>query len=306
MEEYIKIIESIIPDLIKTELVSESSNKVFKIEKQDGEVLYAKFYQNNSSHIDNELKLYSLVDNKYLKDVTYQSEEYNMAIFKELKGKTLDELNEEEILKYSSVIVDSVYDYINTISKNKADGYGFLDRNLNGKFKEFKEFLILRQDETSSQLNDYKMLSVLDKIIFEKYNNIIVPDNSIIPIDTNMKNVMVTDKEEIKFIDPGEMISGPVLMAYGDFTAHCYKTKFYDELIQKLNLNETDEKLLRIYAIFSSLNILAFLSKLGVDNLDKVIPYGNKYSFYDLIYDHLDHLDISENYVKKYNIIKRK
>lgn len=300
MEEYIKIIKSIIPDSIKIELVSESSNKVFRIEKQNGEVLYAKFYQNNSSHIDNELKLYNLVDNKYLKEVVYQSDIHNMAVFKELNGKTLDELTEEEIIKYSSVIIDSVCNYIDSISKNKTSGYGFLDTNLNGKYNDFKQFLQIRQDETSSQLYKYEMLSSLDKIIFENYSSIIVPDNSIIPIDTNMKNVMVTNKEEIKFIDPGEMISGPVLMAYGDFTAHCYKTKFYDELLKKLNLNETDEKLLRIYAIFSSLNILAFLSKLGVENLDKVIPYGNRYSFYDLIYDHLDHLNISESYVKKY------
>ena len=51
-------------------------------------------------------------------------------------------------------------------------------------------------------------------------------------------------------------------------------------------------KRLRIYAIFSSLNILAFLKKSGVNDLDKVVPYGNKYTFYDLIKDHLKELEI--------------
>ena len=51
-------------------------------------------------------------------------------------------------------------------------------------------------------------------------------------------------------------------------------------------------KRLRIYAVFSSLNILAFLKKLGVDDLESVIPYGNSYSFYNLIRDHLNELGI--------------
>ena len=31
---------------------------------------------------------------------------------------------------------------------------------------------------------------------------------------------------------------------------------------------------------------------MGVDNLENVIPYGNQYSFYSLIKEHLDELGI--------------
>jgi len=81
-------------------------------------------------------------------------------------------------------------------------------------------------------------------------------------------------------------------MGYGDFVAHTYKTELYDLLVEKLKLSQDDEKRLRIYAIFSSLNVLAFLKNLGVDDLQNVIPYGNKYSFYSLIEEHLETLEI--------------
>ena len=62
--------------------------------------------------------------------------------------------------------------------------------------------------------------------------------------------------------------------------------------MERLKLSEDDKKRLHIYAIFSSLNVLAFLRKLGVENLKQVIPYGNKHTFYSLIVEHLKELGI--------------
>lgn len=300
MEKYInKIQESITTPVTNIELISETSNKVFKITLESGEILYAKFYEGNSYHIDNELKVYDLVDNKYLKEIYFKSLDYKMAIFKELIGKTVDELNEEEIDKYGDKIIDSIIEYFTSISKTKTEGYGSLNNELKGNYNSFIEFLKTRQGETSKELNKYKELSIISKLIFEKFEDILTPDNSLVPIDTNMKNIMVLNTGEIKFIDPGEMISAPILMGYGDFIAHSYKTKLYKKLISRLNLTETEEKLVRIYAIFSSLNILAFLNKLGVEHLEEVIPYGNSETFQNLIIDHLSHLDINEDTIKK-------
>ena len=125
-------------------------------------------------------------------------------------------------------------------------------------------------------------------------SDIINSDNSLVPIDTNLKNIMVLKNGDIKFCDPGEMISGPILMGYGDFVAHVYKTQLYDKLIEKLQLDYNQEKLLRIYAIFSSLNILAFLKRIGINDLDKQIPYGNTYTFYQLISEHLKSLGLAD------------
>lgn len=294
MEKYIKIIK----DKLNTksiELVSNTNNIVFKVIAEDNEVLYTKFYLNNSTHIDHELFLYDILDNNYLKDVVLSSNKPKFAIFKELKGKTLDELSKEELQAFKEQIIDSVIYFYETISKKKIEKYGLLDNNMNGTSESFKEFIIKRQTDTENILKDYPVLNSAFSSIYNKYNSLITEDNSLVPIDTNAKNIMITEDNKIKFIDPGELISGPVLMGYGDFVAHTYKTEIYDTLIDKLNLSKEDLKRLRIYAIFSSLNILAFLKNLGVDDLMNVIPYGNTYTFYELINDHLNELNICDN-----------
>lgn len=291
--KYELIIRSVLKNNVSNiQLISETSNKVYKVQMQDGDTLYAKFYQGNSTHIDNELHIYDLVDNKYLKEVIYKSSKPKMAIFKELVGKTVDELSIEELEVNSDLIISNICDYFNSLSIHKTEGYGLLDTNLKGQYESFYEFLKERQSNTSAILAEYKELSDIFDKIFDKYQTIIHPDNSLIPIDTNLKNIMVLNDGTIKFVDPGEMISGPLLMGYGDFVAHTYKTILYDKLITKLGLTDEQEKLLRIYAVFSSLNILAFLKKIGVNNLDEIVPYGNKYTFYELIKEHLKYLDI--------------
>ena len=68
--------------------------------------------------------------------------------------------------------------------------------------------------------------------------------------------------------------------------------ELYDYLNERLNLSSDDEIRLRIYAIFSSLNVLAFLKSNGVDELSNIIPYGNKYTFFELIKKHLETLGL--------------
>lgn len=294
--DYELMIKNILKNKVESILlVTDTNNKVYKVKTVDNEILYVKFYEGSSTHIDNELKIYNLVDNKYLKEIVYISDSLKIAIFKELIGKTVAELSDDELNKFSDKIIYSVCDFFEGISSNKVNGYGLLDEQLNGKHNNFYEFLESRQQETSLVLKEYKELTHLFDTIYNKYRDIIKSDNSIVPIDTNLNNIMVLNDGSVKFCDPGEVISGPILMGYGDFVAHTYKTLLYDKLMKKLKLDDTDEKLLRIYAIFSSLNILAFLKKNGVNELDKVIPFGNKYTFYDLISEHLEYLDIKKD-----------
>lgn len=289
MKKYFEIIKKIVKEqILDIKCISDTNNKVFKI-RLESKNLYAKFYEGKSIHKDNELKLYDLIDNSLLKEVYYKEQDF--AIFEELTGKTLDELSEDELKDNCKMIIDNICNYYSEMQNNKTNGYGILDENLNGKYSNFLEFLKERQQNTSNTLKDYNELQITN-LIFEKYSDIIKQDNSLVPIDTNFKNIMLQNDKTVKFVDPGEMISGPILMGYGDFVAHSYKTILYDELIFRLNLNEEDMKLLRIYAIFSSLNILAFLKNNGVDNLSEIIPYGNKYTFYELIKEHMKYLEL--------------
>ncbi len=293
LDKYKKIINQVLDNEVEEiSLVTNTSNIVFKVVKKDKTVLYAKFYMHNSSHIDHELDLYNLIDNKYLKELVYSSNEYNMAIYKELKGKTVYELTDEEKSLYADKIVCSLVEFFSQVSKIKTEGYGLLNQDMKGMSTDFKEFIISRQNDTANNLKAYSYLSGIFKTIYDEYEDIIIGSNTLTPIDTNMQNIMILDDGTVKFIDPGELISAPILMGYGDFVAHTYKTILYDKLVDKLNLNSNDEKLLRIYAIFSSLNILSFLYKNGVNNLENVIPYGNKYTFSELITDHMEKLNL--------------
>ena len=290
--KFIDIIKETLGDVISIDLVSQTSNIVFKVLTEKYGTLYAKFYLNKSSHIDHEIHLYDMIDSKYLKEVLFISEKHDFAIFKELKGKTIDELTLDEINEYKEQIIDSLIYFYETVGKQRVNGYGLLDSNMNGTSKSFEDFIVNRQIGTEEVLKEYPILNSAFSNIYSKYKSLIIGDNFLVPIDTNAKNIMVTENGDIKFIDPGELISGPKLMGYGDYVAHTYKTELYDCLIRKLNLDEDDMKRLRIYAIFSSLNILAFLKKLGIDDLEHVVPYGNKYSFYDLIKEHLYELGV--------------
>ena len=293
-KEYIDIIKNALDgDVMKVDLVSQTSNIVFKVQTEKYGIVYAKFYLNRSSHIDNEMHLYSLLNQKYLKEPIVSSENPKFAIFKELKGKVLDELSPEEITANKEKIVDSLIYFYETIGSQKTKGFGILDENMNGTSESFQDFIVKRQTGTEEVLKGYPVLGTAFSEIYKKYGTLLVGANSLVPIDTNAKNVMLTDSGDVKFIDPGELISAPKLMGYGDFVAHTYKTELYDSLIKKLNLSKEDEQRLRIYAVFSSLNVLAFLKNLGVSDLDKVIPYGNKYTFYSLIEEHLKELGIN-------------
>ncbi len=296
MEEYITIIQNL-RDVLKEELediqlVSQSSNLVFSAKTKNHGVLYIKFYLNRSSHIDHEMALYDILDPSFLKEAIYSSIDPKFMVFQELKGKTLDQLDSREIHKNQEKIVDSVISFYESIGKNPVKGYGLLDEQLHGKSNSFLDFLTKRQMDTEKVLQDYPVLGDAFSKMYSKYSDILVGDSSLVPIDTNMKNIMLCDSGEIKFIDPGELISGPILMGYGDFVAHTYQTPLCDALLQKLHLGEEDLKRLHIYAVCSSLNILAFLKKLGCENLEEVIPYGNTKPFVELIKDHLQKLGL--------------
>ena len=288
-----KIMELLDGDCENIELVSQTSNIVFKAETQKYGRVYIKIYLHHSSHIDHELYIYSLLEKEYLKELIISSEDPKIAIFKELKGKTLDELSLEELKEYKEKIIESVIHFYESIGKCKAKGYGILDEKRQGTSSIFLDFIQKRQLDTQNNLQGYNLLDDAFTRIIMRYKDLLLSDNSLVPIDTNAKNIMVTEQGEIKFIDPGELISGPILMGYGDFAAHIYKTELYECLINKLSLSKDDEIRLHIYAVFSSLNILAFLKKMGVTDLKSVIPFGNKYSFYKLIEEHLQAIDIN-------------
>ena len=300
MDKYINQIENFFNSKIQIlEKISDTNNLVFKIEANK-KVYYLKIYNNNAMHIDNEIMLYTILpdkDKKYFKNLVFSnymdSDTTKFAVFNEIQGQTLAELLDENKIDEdlaNKISVDLI-DYFNILSNVKTNKYGILNHSLEGKYDNFLKFLYEYQFPTTTTLFLNKKTRHLSSLPFKLLadNADILNENktSITPIDSNFKNIIITKDQEVKIIDPGAINSAPIAMGYGELIAHSYGTIIYDKLIKNLGLNKLEIKRLNIYAVFSLLNIIAFLVRNNIGEIEKNKPFGNKYTFFELIDMHL-------------------
>lgn len=260
---------------------------------------YLKIYKGNSSIKDNEILLYEkLGDTPFFKKIVCKDSVatnkcFDFALFQTIEGKTLDliQYNNKEAKK----IAAAIYQFINYTSQIKCNGFGDVDGQFNGKYHNFQEYIFQFQHATATTLylnnktRKYSIIAYKLLVLFEKKFKI--SKAYIIPIDLNFKNIMINNNFEVKIVDPGALIAGPVEMAYGEFCAHSYGTLIYKEFNKLINKTKTcDEILVRIYAIFSLLNVLAFIVKRDAVDINLVKPFGNNKTFFELIDEHLKFL----------------
>ena len=296
-----QIIESTIKQLLakgiiknpQYELVSDANNLVVRV---DGN--YLKIYQEGKTTVqDNELQLYKKLNRpdlfkKVLADgiVPSTASGLQYALYETIHGKPLDEV------KYTPQdakgISKSVYDFIQTTAEIPCEGFGTIDQNFNGSHETFKEFMFHFQHRTSTTLymnpstRKYSALGYNLLVKFEKLLNFDKP--SIIPVDLNMKNFLITDDGKTKVPDPGALLAGPKEMAYGEFTAHAFGTPLYEEF--KKHIGDADERLVRLFATLGLSNVLAFIVKHTDQNPETVKPFGNPNTFFSLIDEHKEFL----------------
>ena len=301
IDNYIKKIESAIQKKISNaELISDANNIVIKYYIEN-RAYFAKFYMSNATHVDNEVMLYEKIPKegkKYLKDLIYSNfnsnKDLDFAIFEEVKGKTLaDMLENNEVSKQlAEKIAISLLNYFNIVSTIKTTKYGNLENSLEGKYDNYLKYLYEYQIPTTETLFlnpktrdisylPYKLLSENADFLDEQYS-------CVTPIDSNFKNIIITDEEQVKIIDPGAIVSAPLNMGLGELIAHSYGTVIYDELMKQMKVTEAQKKKLSIYAILSSLNIMAFLVRNKIGDIEKSKPFGNKNTFFCLIEGHLN------------------
>ena len=264
--------------------------------------LYLKIYSNNSTIRDHELELYSQISNTELfKEIIYSGTveldtKYRFALFKGIKGQTLDlvSYNTEQ----AKLIAKSVYNFIDYTSKISCSGFGDITQDFKGLYKTFREYIFEFQHKTSTTLylNSYtKKYSILAYDLLVKYSDKFEIKNSyIIPVDLNFRNIMITDGFCVKIIDPGALVAGPLEMSYGEFCAHSYGTEIYNEF-EKLIHQSIDLKLVRIYAVFMLLNILAFIIRNNTMDPRSAKPFGNNKTFFELIDEHIKFLGYDIN-----------
>ena len=318
--ENVRKIENALGEKIKdAEIVSESNNVVIKF-VYNYKVYYAKFYKNKGIHIDNEVMLYSCIPEegkKYLKILTYSNfdlaEKEKFAIFEEVKGKTLAEIAEQEGIseKLAQKVANSMWNYFNIISKVKTEKYGNLSGSLEGQYDSFLKYLYEYQFQTTETLflnPETRKISSIPYLLLEKNAELLDEGYSCLtPIDSNFKNIMIDENGDVKIVDPGAVISAPLNMGMGEFVAHAYGTKVYDKFIKKIQASNEEKKILSIYGILSSTNIMAFLVRNNIGNINLSRPFGNNNTFFELINEHLKIINKSENLMtRKGDLIQNK
>lgn len=271
-------------------IVSFVNNIVAKIDS-----FYLKIYNNNSTIRDNELALYNKVknDTNLFKEIIYTGtvkldKNYQFALFKPIDGQTLDEISYDD--KQAETIAQSVYDFINCTSKINCTGFGDINEKFEGVYTTFNEYIFEFQHKTSSTLylNPYtrKYTALAYNLLVKYSDKFDVEEPYIIPVDLNFKNIMITNDFCVKIVDPGALVAGPLEMSYGEFCAHSYGTKVYGKF-EKLISKSVDKQLIRIYAIFMLLNILAFIVRNNIMDARLAKPFGNNKTFLELIDEHL-------------------
>ena len=301
MEKYFNKLELFFNKKIQlVEKIKNTNNLVVKI-KVNGKIYYLKIYNNEAMHMDNEIMLYKILKEKnknILKNLVYSnyidSEEKKFAVFDEVEGKTLAELLDNNKIDddLANKISLTLIDYFKELSSIKTNKYGKLNNSLEGEYESYLKFLYEYQFPTATTLflnQKTRHLSFLPFQLLAENADFLDNNNmNITPIDSNFKNIMITKDNEIKIIDPGAIISAPIEMGYGELIAHSYGTIIYDKLIKNLGINKLMIKKFSIYAILSLLNIMAFLVRNNIGEIEKNKPFGNKYSFFELINMHLN------------------
>lgn len=302
MDKCLEFIEKFLATKVKIiENITGTNNTVIKIEA-NGNIYYLKIYNNNAIHIDNEIMLYQTLPKeslKFFKELvcsnSIDSEKKKFALFKEIKGETLSDLLEQNKINddLANKISLKLIEYFKLLKNNiKTQKFGNLNDRLEGNYENFLKYLYEYQFPTTTTLFLNEKTRHLSYIPFKLLaeNAVILNDNksSVTPIDSNFKNIIVTKEEEIKIIDPGSIISAPIYMGLGELVAHSYGTIIYDKLVKNLDLKKSDIKKLSIYAILSLLNIMAFLVRNNIGEIEKSKPFGNKFTFFQLIDKHLE------------------
>lgn len=286
--------QKIIDNVKEYKIISYLNNTVVKVNNY-----YLKIYNGNSTIKDNELLLYKK-DKKtglfkkliYCGSVDFRCK-YDFALFEPIKGCTLDNFN--YTAEDAKKIAKSVLNFINFTSELKCKKFGDINEGFEGNYRSFREYIINFQHKTATTLylepSTRKYVPLLYNLLVKYEEKFDISSSNLIPVDLNFKNIMMTDKFEIKIVDPGSLIAGPLEMSYGEFCAHAYGTKIYDNF-EKLIDKKIDKKLIRIYAIFMLLNILAFIVRNKVIAPELAKPFGNNKTFFELIDEHISFLEV--------------
>lgn len=306
-KEIEKFIENLFEDSINLQLVSDAANVVYRFEvKEKG--YYLKFYcEDGFRHKDHELLLYEFLQVSlgvsatakriedsfpYLKKLIKKGifAGYSFAVFEEVGGELLADLiqNQEKWTKSTAKDVAKTFVAFSTaLFSIKIEGYGKIEEAYD-TFEAFFPDYVRLSLATLATCDATKLYVELAEYLLADFLPFLAEgETGVVPMDNNFKNIIVQGRN-VKFVDPGSIILGPVEMGYGEFTAHAYGTCVYPAFIEAVDGDINKEKKIRLFAIFSLMNIMAFLVRNGLKEPTKMCPFGNIHTFDVLIREHLE------------------
>jgi len=290
------IIESVVGK-ISSSLFVESNNHVYILQAESKKYL-CKIYNHKGYFPDFELNVYNIIPtNPYVRKLIFSDEtkniiNYNFAIFEFIEGVTLDELLEQERFVKTKEVAHQVFEYINLFQKVPTKGFGILSKDLTGKhidwFNYQLEVLIDSLHILIKKGFPYKFSKEIFRLLYKYENSLFISSPTLVPIDLNLKNLIISNNSVLKIIDIGTVISGDIFNSYGEFIAHSYGTNLGDTFLIHFS-NEKDIFKIRLYALLDDINILSFIAKHDGD-IASAKPWGNPNSFFDLITLHIEYL----------------
>ena len=273
----------------------ESNNDVAIIETKNDKIVF-KANNEKGAFKDNEKKIRSIVGKtRYFRKILYSDfskKEYGkeFVLFEYVEGEDLLDLIKKGIEeKRLKNISRKIYEFLVFITSFKQSKCGKLGRD---NSCSWTKCLLDMHSETTDilldKINHKYLKEIYDFII--SYGKFINKANfSLIPIDLNLKNFLITEKDQIVFLDSGGIIKGDPLLAFGEFLSHTYKTKLGDFFME--NISNYNEGLIHFYACFMNANVLAYISKNSNLDLDISKPWGNSHTFKNLMDVHIDKME---------------
>ena len=281
-------------------VISETNNIVAEVD-----VCILKIYVMGETQtvIDHELLLYThLNEYKNYKQLIYQhsyvflGEKYDYALYKKINGVTLDSIELDNNIVDN--VIQTLQKYIGDCKAIRCQGYGNINLLGIGEFPKFSDFISSMIFRIKSSLETYaetKFICLsIEKVLNRIMNDINeYPLQQLVPVDLNLRNFMLSDDGCIKIIDIGAVMSGPIELAYGEFMAHTYSTKLFDEFDKIYCISSN--KLVRFFAIVSLCDILIYAVNHGI-KLSRLCPFGNHTPVLRLIKGHLNFIQDGEDY----------
>lgn len=281
------------------ELISETKNRVYKVKAEKKVYLFKLLSLQSSLINNNESAIYKYLSHSaFIRNCVGKSsedEDVQYVITEYVEGCTLIELLKQDvdIQKY----MEDIYMYLEDCREIQVEGFGPLHSGLKGNFDSWYKFLQAYLRDALSQLNTLQPTSSLKKMkeIHDFLSNYLESNQTyfqgvkptLIPIDLNLSNFLVTDSDKLLVLDLDAFWGGDALLAIGEFVGHSYGMEYYYPFIEMYShLLPEERSIIHFYAILSNFDVLKYILFNSIENIEDSAPWGNRATFLELVNTH--------------------